>query len=733
MRTTLKVLALLLLSALPALSAPAGVTVSDLGALSNEYGYSTPAAINAAGQVTGQANYPGVFSHAFFWSASTKMIDLGNTAGGRSSSGAAINSLGHVCGSASTAGDNFVRAFFWKLGSPMVIIGTLPGLTDGSYSAMALNTADVVVGVYYQPDGGARAWRWTASGGIKELVGYGGSYTSALGINTAGTIVGTAQKPDGSIRAVSWTPTGAIKDLGDLGGGSASAIAINDAGQICGNSDPGIGTDHPFLWEKGKMKDLGSLIGPANSAFARGMNSKGHVVGTSSKMYPDSSHGFLWTQSTGMIDLGNLEPNAMSEAYAVNDNDRVVGYSIFNNGWRAFVWDPGLGMRNLGSFVYNSYAIGVNNAGTVLGYGENGSVLTRSFIATTPGQLQDLGGIGGGISYAYAMNDNGEVVGDSYSDSGYTHAFYWSAATKMIDIGTVGDRHSRAIAININGEVAANSGITQPYDERPFYWSKSTGKIEIPGLGGERWSVVGINRDGVVAGNSFTPAGEVHAFRWTRTGGIQDIGTAGDNAFAMAINDDGQICGYHTAPGTGILQAFLWKQGAGMRGVGDNVIGVDVNNHGDVASWSDSGAFIWKGTLRALGGLGDNGGGAAFVHDVNNLGTVVGQSYTPLGRSHAFAGRAMPLRDLGDLGDIRVYSEAFAVNDVDEVVGVSGTSDSDWETMRAFIVRGAGPMVDLGTLGGAYGYARTINALGQVAGQSELGDGQRHAARWSTR
>ena len=60
----------------------------------------------------------------------------------------------------------------------------------------------------------------------------------------------------------------------------------DDAGQIAGNSDPGIGTDHPFLWEKGKMKDLGSLTGPANSAFARAMNSKGHVVGTSGKEYP---------------------------------------------------------------------------------------------------------------------------------------------------------------------------------------------------------------------------------------------------------------------------------------------------------------------------------------------------------------------------------------------------------------------------------------------------------------
>src|SRR6185436_18426775 len=154
--------------------------------------------------------------------------------------------------------------------------------------------------------------------------------------------------------------------------------------------------------------------------------------------------------------------------------DRVVGYSIFENRWRAFVWDPGLGMRNLGAYVYNSYAVGVNNAGTVLGYSENGSVLTRSFIASAPNQLQDLGGIGGGVSTASAVNDAGEVVGDSYSNSGYTHAFYWSASTGMLDIGTVGERHSRAQAININGEVVANCGLGLPYEERPFYWSRTT-------------------------------------------------------------------------------------------------------------------------------------------------------------------------------------------------------------------------------------------------------------------
>lgn len=51
-------------------------------------------------------------------------------------------------------------------------------------------------------------------------------------------------------------------DLGTLGGTVNNiAYAINESGRIVGASDlPGDSTGHAFLWEKGVMTDLGTLL-----------------------------------------------------------------------------------------------------------------------------------------------------------------------------------------------------------------------------------------------------------------------------------------------------------------------------------------------------------------------------------------------------------------------------------------------------------------------------------------
>src|SRR4030095_7335468 len=67
--------------------------------------------------------------HAFVWTSSGGMVDLG-TLGGPSSAAAAVNQSGHVVGWAQTAGtplDKNWRAFLWTAASGMVNLGTLGG------------------------------------------------------------------------------------------------------------------------------------------------------------------------------------------------------------------------------------------------------------------------------------------------------------------------------------------------------------------------------------------------------------------------------------------------------------------------------------------------------------------------------------------------------------------------------------------------------------------------------
>ena len=117
---------------------------------------------------------------------------------------------------------------------------------------------------------------------------------------------------------------------------------MNERGQVAGvsytsftpNQGTGIPTQDPFLWDNGKMMDLGTLGGTAGWPW--GLNKRGQVTGQSNLADDAHYHAFLWDR--GMLkDLGTLGGDNSSARW-INDAGEVVGRADLCSGRYSTPW-----------------------------------------------------------------------------------------------------------------------------------------------------------------------------------------------------------------------------------------------------------------------------------------------------------------------------------------------------------------------------------------------------------
>jgi probable HAF family extracellular repeat protein len=131
---------------------------------------------------------------------------------------------------------------------------------------------------------------------------------------------------------------------------------------------------------------LGDLGGGSTIAYA--INARGHVAGTGRNL-EGFSRAFLWTAREGMQDLGAPIDGSdwyWTEAYDINDGGTIAGAAFAGGhdwswmGPNPFTWSSQHGMTIL-PCGNEGFGLSVNNAGTVVGFGELGPYIGYSVYA----------------------------------------------------------------------------------------------------------------------------------------------------------------------------------------------------------------------------------------------------------------------------------------------------------------------------------------------------------------
>jgi len=278
-----------------------------------------------------------------------------------------------------------------------------------------------------------------------------------------------------------------------------------------------------------------------------------------------------------------------------------------------------------------------------------------------------------------------------------------------------------AAGVNRYGDVVGTSG------GLPFVYHYRTGSVmELGGLT-PSLSVAGINDYGQMVGEQINASG-INGVEWTASGGALVL-PLGDLGYAAAIGNNGDIAGNAASPHLNNI-AIKWVgpthqvQGIGVLweypfppGYGSSTANA-INNFGHVTGVSDAGegtdpdtaqsfgvhAFLYKGPgkMADLGALAHTTNGSDYSEGsaVNDLDEVVGISNTAVPArnsanqacstcgvaAHAFWWRAGKMRDLGNLANIPGWdSEARDINNVDQIVGWSDSIVNGQSTHRAFL------------------------------------------------
>jgi probable HAF family extracellular repeat protein len=286
-----------------------------------------------------------------------------------------------------------------------------------------------------------------------------------------------------------------------------------------------------------------------------------------------------FSQSSSFKGLGDFPGGDFSsQASSVSADGLVVaGYSTTDKGSQAFIWTESSGMVSLGNVAdksfKSSYAIKISADGkTIVGEadstGQNDWFNHQGFVWTETDGMKKFGSLNGSNHYmASAVSSDGSVI----AGNGGKEAFYWTKSKGIRGLGFLSGKDSSCIqAISADGLIAVGLSSKASGDAmEAVRWTEKDGMVGLGFLPGHKASFCnGISPDGsVILVTSYLSDNNAYACRWTIANGMENLGRLPGKS---TMHPSGASTNGKIIVGSGwdtqyIGQAFIWDSVHGIR------------------------------------------------------------------------------------------------------------------------------------------------------------------------
>jgi probable HAF family extracellular repeat protein len=309
----------------------------------------------------------------------------------------------------------------------------------------------------------------------------------------------------------------------------------------------------------------------ATSSRANDINSSAVIVGTRSGGCNSAVLPVVWDASGSISDLPLPSGFCNGAAVDADESGDIVGTAGPTPYLNVVRWTPGISgytAQVIGTFPGSVEVDGMNAAGHFVGSYLDGvrksfwwSEATGFVMLATPSDLTSC--------YVEDVNDSDQITGSCHG-SGNMQPVFWPSPTSTPTVlpglsgytsGTLGKAiNNLGVIAGYAGKVVRNQTV---YTLVQWLPAGSTWTPQSLGtLGGNNPIPEAINDAGWIVGSDINSGGTRHAFRWTPTSGMKDLGDAGNESYAYSINNPAQtsatrIVGMSKRQGN--FKAVIWN------------------------------------------------------------------------------------------------------------------------------------------------------------------------------